>query len=101
MLLLLEQGARGREELVIAGVWLKSFGSRSCLYVTHTAILFGGGEKKHFGPITQAIVGVHSYETRWRGRGGGGRRRKVSRQSSIANMAFMPDESRTSIGGSF
>lgn len=98
MLLLLEQGARGRKELVIAVVWLKSFGSRSCLYVTHTAILFGGGKKKHFGPITQAIVGVHSYETRWRGGGGG---RKVSRQSSIANMAFMPDESRTSIGGSF
>lgn len=24
---------------------------------------------RHFGPITQAIVVVHSYETRWRGGG--------------------------------
>lgn len=44
MLLLLGERARGRKELVIAAVWLKSFRSQSCLYVTHTVILFGGGK---------------------------------------------------------
>lgn len=54
MLLLLEQGARGRKELVIAAVWLKSFRSQSCLHVTHTVILFGGG-KSILDPLLRAL----------------------------------------------
>lgn len=58
--------------------------------MTHAVILFREERKKrHFGPITQAIVGVHSYETRCRGEGwgvGGGEERysaKAQLQTSL------------------
>lgn len=70
--------------------------------MTQTVILFRGEEKKkrHFGAITQAIVVVHSYETRWRGRRGKGEERysaKAQLQTSL--LCWMKADLQ--LGGAF